>query len=118
MWGERVRERIAGQVDKIKHWALYETSYEHLPNFEATWFVDPPYEQMGKYYKHGASGIDFAHLGTWCRERQGQTIVCEAEGASWLPFKPCPWYTKCSTNKNKPRIASNEAYWTSTQEQE
>lgn len=88
-WGESARERVASQVEKIKHWKVVESSYIDTPNVPATWFVDPPYQVAGKgTYKFGSSGIDFSHLGNWCKSRQGQTIVCENDGADWLPFRP------------------------------
>lgn len=86
-WGERVRQTIARQVDRIRHWQVFNCSYEHLPfSGNATWFIDPPYQKQGKHYHHGAEDIDFGALGRWCRTRAGQVIVCENEGADWLPF--------------------------------
>ena len=49
-WGEEVRERIASQVDRIRHWRLIEGDYTDAPDVEATWFVDPPYIGAGKHY--------------------------------------------------------------------
>lgn len=86
-WGERVRSTIASQVDKIRHWQIHNCSYEDLMwSGEATWFIDPPYQDRGKYYHFGANRIDFSALGEWCKERDGQVIVCEQQGADWLPF--------------------------------
>ncbi len=88
-WGERVRQTIAGQVEQIRHWKVYNTTYEDLPfSGEATWFIDPPYQKQGQHYHFGASGIGYSKLGEWCRTRPGQIIVCENEGADWLPFAP------------------------------
>jgi hypothetical protein len=57
-----------------------------MPDIEATWFVDPPYNnRAGSYYIENS--IDYVALGTWCHERRGQAIVCENEGADWLPFR-------------------------------
>lgn len=88
-WGERVRETIASQVKAIRHWRIEECSYEKC-SFDgpATWFIDPPYQQAGKYYRHGSDGIDYETLARWCRSRRGQVIVCENKGATWLPFRP------------------------------
>jgi len=86
-WGERIRERVASQVDAISHWTITHGSYADISNTAATWFVDPPYEVQGKHYRCGSKGIDFPALGKWCRARQGQVIVCEQEGAKWLPFR-------------------------------
>lgn len=88
-WGERVRETIASQVERIKHWTVHNVSYEECPfDGEATWFIDPPYQVAGSHYRFGADGIDYEHLARWCRDRSGQTIVCENHGADWLPFEP------------------------------
>lgn len=63
--------------------------YTLAPDIEATWFVDPPYQgQQGSHYPHGSRDIDYPALGAWCRARTGQVIVCEGEGADWLPFVP------------------------------
>lgn len=89
-WCRAVRARIAMQVDKIRHWRVIEGTYADAPDVEADWFIDPPYEDLGRYYTHGAEGIDFAHLAGWCRARRGQVIVCESLGARWLPFRAFP----------------------------
>lgn len=88
-WNRAVVERITSQQHAIRHWIALEGSYDELPNAPATWFVDPPYNnRAGSLYTFGSGGIDYAHLGAWCREREGQVIVCENEGADWLPFAP------------------------------
>lgn len=107
-WGERVRLTIARQVDRIRHWKVYNCSYEDLPfSGQATWFIDPPYQKQGKHYHHGAEGIDFEDLATWCLSRPGQVIVCENEGADWLPF------TRLADVKTtRARSRSVEVVWT------
>ena len=87
-WGGRVRARIAGQLDAIRHWTLIEGSYESAPAIKATWFIDPPYQVAGKHYRFGPSGLNYTALGTWSVGRQGQVMVFENVGASWLPFRP------------------------------
>lgn len=88
-WGARVRRTIAAQVTAIRHWEIHNCSYDECPfSGEATWFVDPPYQEAGRYYRFGSGLLDYAALATWCRERSGQVIVCENEGARWLPFEP------------------------------
>lgn len=87
-WGERVRETIASQLDNIRHWRVYNCSYDQCPvSRAATWFVDPPYQHAGRHYRFGSDKIDYAKLAAWCKARQGQVIVCENSGASWLPFR-------------------------------
>ena len=87
-WGEQVRARVAFQVQAIRHWMLIEGDYTKAPQMEATWFVDPPYQLAGKHYHHGSKDLDFEKLGQWCRAQRGQVLVCENEGADWLPFAP------------------------------
>jgi hypothetical protein len=85
-WGPRAKERIASQLDRIADWRVIEGSYEAAPNVAATWFVDPPYGDKGRFYR--VPFHDFDGLGRWCRSRSGLLIACEGEGASWLPFQP------------------------------
>lgn len=109
-WGEVIRERIATQVDKIRHWKVRYGSYVDLANQQATWFVDPPYDNdAGKRYKHQIE--DYTALGAWCRTRQGQTIVCENVGASWLPFTYFKHTKSLEGAHGKARSA--EAIWVS-----
>ncbi len=109
-WGSRVRETIAGQVDSIRHWRVYNRSYERCPTPRtATWFVDPPYEFAGQHYRFGSDQIDYQDLGRWCRSREGQVIVCENEGAMWLPFRPL---VEIKTTRAKRR--SSEVCWLRT----
>jgi len=82
------KKRIASNIHKIKHWEIICGSYEtHSPNVKATWYIDPPYFSKGIYYRESSKNIDFEALAKWCRSRTGQVIVCENEGATWLPFK-------------------------------
>lgn len=86
-WGEVIRERIASQLSAIRHWKVFHGSYESAPPFQATWFIDPPYiGDCGRLYR--CNNVDFNRLGEWCRRRRGQVIVCEQQGATWLPFQP------------------------------
>lgn len=108
-WGDRVRKMIARQVKFIRHWKVYNCSYADisLPNREATWFVDPPYQRAGQYYKYGADKLDYRALGDWCRTRKGQVIVCENQGADWLPFRPL-----AAVKTTRARRRSREVVWT------
>jgi site-specific DNA-adenine methylase len=86
-WDEEHRKLLASDLYKIRHWEIKNESYENCPNIKATWFIDPPYSgNGGKYYVNNK--IDYEFLGKWCKERNGQTIVCENEGSTWLPFDP------------------------------
>ena len=59
-----------------------------IPNEKATWFIDPPYQFGGKYYRHNGKKIDYEFLGEWCKNRDGQVIVCENHKADWMEFEP------------------------------
>lgn len=80
-------QRIASALDKIRHWKIIEGSYEDVPNEEATWFIDPPYQFGGHSYVKSSKHIDFKHLAEWSREREGHVIVCENIKADWMDFK-------------------------------
>lgn len=86
-WGEKTRARIAGQVERIKHWRVATASYEDIPNRPATWFIDPPYQARGKRYPYGSAQMDYACLAAWVQSREGQVIACESDEAAYLPFR-------------------------------
>lgn len=109
MWGEVIRERVASQVEHIRHWTVSCGSYADLPDRDATYFIDPPYEVSGHRYRY--SEVDFEHLAAWCRSRSGQTIVCEQHGATWLPFRPFR-DTKALEGRNGVKV-SRETIWES-----
>lgn len=103
-WTSALRNRVASQVNAIKHWTLMEGDYSVAFDIEATWFIDPPYQGAGRHYRHHQ--IDYSALGTWCRKRTGQVIVCEQDGASWLPFR------SIGNIKSGPRSGTSaEAVW-------
>lgn len=84
---DRSRARAAAQAGMIRHWTVIEGDYSQAPDVEATWYVDPPYQNAGKYYACSSKDLNFSALGSWCRRRRGQAVVCENEGADWLPFR-------------------------------
>lgn len=90
-------ERMARDLRKQKRLALrhldyaWRVEYRHddyrsAPDVEATWFIDPPYQNVRRGYERTA--LDYDELAAWCRSRRGQVIVCEQRGADWLPFQP------------------------------
>lgn len=104
-WNSAYRNSVAHGVQCIKHWRLFEGSFEELGNGAATWFIDPPYSNhAGSYYVY--SDIDFIRLGRWCQDRIGQVIVCENVGAQWLPFEP---FKAFHSTMGRPQ--SQEALW-------
>lgn len=111
VWSDRTRDRIASQVDKIRDWEIRQGDCMAILDDvgEATWFIDPPYQTMGKHYRFGCKGIDFARLAEWCKIRPGMAIVCENEGAGWLPFSPLRKTRSAATCKT----TNAEAVWCS-----
>jgi hypothetical protein len=95
-WSAAIRDRIARDVERITHWSVDCADWTQVSMLtgcvEATWFVDPPYANQGKQYKHGTKRIDYTGplgLGAWCRSLNGQVIVTEGEDhGGWLPFAP------------------------------
>jgi hypothetical protein len=78
--------RIAGNLHKIRHWKIVLGNYRDIPNQEATWFIDPPYQIGGYVYRQ--TPLDYENLSKWCQSRLGQVLVCENTGSNWLPFRP------------------------------
>jgi hypothetical protein len=107
----RDKIRIANDLYKIKHWKIFLGEYcsqdNNIKN-NATWFIDPPYQN--NIYKYGYNKkIDYSYLGRWCKDKLGQVIVCDDSTANWLPFEPLiemagqrkkskefMWYQECS----------------------
>lgn len=113
-WGERVRNTIASQVEFIRHWQVHNSGYIESPDdLSATWFVDPPYQVAGRHYRFGSEIIDYPSLAAWCRARVGQVIVCENEGAEWLPFRRL-----ASVKTTRATRRSCEVYWLDSFEEE
>lgn len=108
-WGDHARSMIASQVERIRHWTVLDDYREASEIGPASWFIDPPYALAGRKYRVGSDRIDFAALADWCRARQGQIIVCENEGASWLPFATFG-VTRVTAGRNRAGV-SREAVW-------
>jgi len=81
------KNNIIRDLHKIKHWQIKCGCYAELENIEATWFIDPPYQFGGEYYRISNKNINYKILSNWCQERKGQIIVCENTKADWLPFE-------------------------------
>lgn len=109
-WGAHQRQRIARQLRAIRHWTLVEGEYTEAPGGPATHFVDPPYQHQGQSYPCGNQQINYPALGLWCRSREGQVVVCEAEGADWLPFEPLRAVRSAASRGKIGR--SREVVWT------
>ena len=87
-WGPKIRRRIAQQLAAISKWSIVKADYSELPDVEATWFIDPPYEHHGTMYPCGSRDMNYRKLAAWCQTRRGQVIVCEGGDAKWLDFQP------------------------------
>lgn len=96
-------KNIANQLHKIKHWKIIHGSYLDLKNEKATWFIDPPYQYGGSAYKENK--IDYLTLGSWCKNRDGQIIVCENTKADWMNF------TAISKQRGSNLKFTTEAVW-------
>ena len=99
------KKSIARNLYKIRHWDIRLGDYRDIDNFEATWFIDPPYQWGGQYYTESNKSINFPELSEWCKSRIGQVIVCENTKADWMPFHPIK---KMRGNKH----VTTEAMWT------
>lgn len=99
--------RIANDLEKIRHWEIVSGTYESINNQHATWFIDPPYQFGGHKYVESNLNIDFNHLRNWTVKRQGQVIVCETTKANWMNFKPMI-SQKTKHGKNTEAIWTNQ----------
>ena len=89
VWNNKNRLKLSDDVNKVKHWNIINDDYATIDNYEATWFIDPPYQgNGGKYYKHGNKKFDYGFLKNWVLSRNGEVIVCENSEATWMDFKP------------------------------
>lgn len=91
----RMFKQIAAVLPHVKERIeIVHGDYTEAENIEATWFIDPPYhvdgraQSRGMGYAEGCNSyaLDYEALADWCRSRRGQRIVCEQQGATWLPF--------------------------------
>tara|TARA_R110002126_G_scaffold28535_4_gene95106 strand:+ start:882 stop:1640 length:759 start_codon:yes stop_codon:yes gene_type:complete len=104
-WTRKTRAHIAAQVDRIRHWEVIEGDYHDAPDVDATWHVDPPYKnKAGSHYPHQPES--FAALGEWCKTRRGLVMVCENDGADWLPFERIAEWESSAVGKR-----SSEVIW-------
>lgn len=91
-WGEKLKQRIASHLQYIRHWKIYHGDYQFIPSDlldrkDVTYFIDPPYQyDRTNSYPYDYHYINYDELALWCQSLRGQVIVCEAEGADWLPF--------------------------------
>lgn len=86
----RAKIEISENLYKVKHWIVSNYNYDVIENIEATWFIDPPYQYGGEWYQSSVNNkkLDYDKLSVYCKERNGDVIVCENSKADWLDFKP------------------------------
>jgi site-specific DNA-adenine methylase len=88
-WSSTTRANLAQQLSRIRHWRVIEGDYSDALTYvqgPAAWFVDPPYSNSaGKTYR--TPPLNYGELAAWVEGLHGQVIVCEHDGADWLPFR-------------------------------
>lgn len=110
VWGDRARDRVASEVHKVNDWSVMQGDFEDAPRLpEATYFIDPPYVDKGRYYRVRLTDMDYPRLAAWAQGLPGRRIVCEQEGADWLPFRPL-------ASIKSTRGRSSEVVWTAPTE--
>lgn len=109
-WGQQSwewsRKVALKHYDVAKRFDYIHGDYTDAPDIDATWFIDPPYQKVQKGYKFNRTTIDYEALAEWVLTRRGQVIVCEQEGADWLPFE------SFTTHQNLLSKPSREVIWT------
>ena len=112
-WGVGRRQALAELQPQIAHWEARLCDWSQVPDVEATWFVDPPYQgALGKHYHEPSARLDFGALAAACQSWRGQVIVCEGPEATWLPFRPHHEHASAPTADVKGRRVSREMIWT------
>lgn len=85
-WRPEVKERIATQLPRIQGWRFDGADFEQAPTGADTYFIDPPYQRAGGRYQ--VRFTDYERLAAFAHRMPGRVIVCEGDGAAWMPFKP------------------------------
>ena len=104
--------RLRAGMDR---WRIIEGDYTAAGNTEASWFIDPPYRSFQRTYaNYDGRDIDYGSLARWCQSRIGRVVVCEIDGADWLPFRffrrgTPNGYTAINSGRARAR---SEAIWT------
>lgn len=111
----RLRPKMETVIPSIQHWYVTNLPYDQLDfgAASATWFIDPPYANIaGNRYREAAINYDI--LADWCLSRRGQIIVCENDGASWLPFTKMD-HRRVSIRSRYQRANAREVVYTANQ---
>jgi len=108
VWGPAVKRRIMSQKPNITRWSIDCMSWDSIPDQDAHWHVDPPYNNSaGSRYPQ--SDVDYTALSEWCQNLQGNVDVCENVGATWMPFEPL--YNVVTSRGRRTGSVSSEAVW-------
>lgn len=111
-WGDHKKGVIIRQQKYIRHWKVRLGSYDEIPNQDATWFIDPPYQAPpGRHYAH--SDLDYNALTHWVRTRQGQFIACEMYPCTWGRFRPFTTVASRQHQRSGGSVQVKELVWTS-----
>jgi site-specific DNA-adenine methylase len=109
-WSEQQRQRVSEQVNQIRNWKIFNSSYTECPDVVATWFIDPPYAQQGKVYPHNE--IDRDVLSAFCWSRLGLVMACDDDTADYLPFADFAETRGCSNRISKEAVWINDSgHW-------
>lgn len=107
----RTRRKFLEIIPQISHWRFTRRDFSSVLGSNATWFIDPPYSNpAGSRYRTG-EGLDYTTLANWCKERDGQVIVCENLGADWLPFRQLE-HRRVSIRSRYQKADAKEVMWT------
>lgn len=108
-WGEYQRERLANDSVKCASWEIYNEQYTEADGIIGSWFIDPPYELAGRYYKHPFN--NYSDLSEFAKRQKDQVIVCEEvtdkHKPIWMDFHPL-----CKTHLTTQRRRAQELMWT------
>lgn len=85
-WSPRAKERIASQLHALRDWSVTHAEYDVIAPRAATWIVDPPYQDKGRFYRQKFT--EYEALGRFSTRLPGQVLVSEGADAKWLPFEP------------------------------
>ena len=92
LWGTAIRKRISEQIPLIRHWRVECAEWQSVCGPTATYVFDPPYQSndgsyvSNTYGKGSIKNVDFDELASVCKSLDGQVMVHEQYGATWLPF--------------------------------
>src|SRR3546814_16876546 len=86
-WSSDVCSSDLETVVHLRTWTVIEGDFAEAPDIRATWFVDPPYVDKGRFYRKRLTTDDYDRLGAFSSSRRGQVVACEGPAATLLPFR-------------------------------